>query len=71
MAWAFAILCHHLEWQKKMVDEVDAFVKNQGRLPLFTERNMLPNLVAFIKETIRYRPSFLLGVPHRAMADGK
>ncbi|KAG1288706.1 hypothetical protein G6F65_000632 [Rhizopus arrhizus] len=69
MAWVFAILCHYPKWQKRMLDEVDLFIQNYGRLPLFTERQELPSMIAFIKETIRYRPSFLLGVPHKATED--
>ncbi|KAG1642294.1 hypothetical protein G6F44_004971 [Rhizopus delemar] len=69
MAWAFAILCHHPDWQKKMSDEIDSFVHKHGRLPMFTERKEIPSLIAVIKETLRYRPSIYFGVPHKATKD--
>lgn len=71
MAWAFAILCHHPDWQKKMSDEIDSFVHKHGRLPMFTERKEIPSLIAVIKETLRYRPSIYFGVPHKATKDGR
>ncbi|KAI9282568.1 cytochrome P450 [Sporodiniella umbellata] len=69
MAFSLAVICHHPEWQKKMGDEIDAFVKEHGRMPRYVDRAQLPTVLAVMKETIRYRPSGSLGIPHRATED--
>ncbi|KAG0746254.1 hypothetical protein G6F57_003810 [Rhizopus arrhizus] len=69
LAFVLAILCHYPEWQKKMSEEIDAFVEKYGRLPYYTEREELPVVVAVLKETIRYRSSAYLGIPHKATED--
>lgn len=71
LAFVLAVLCHYPEWQKKMSEEIDAFVEKYGRLPYYTEREELPVVVAVLKETIRYRPSAYLGIPHKATEDSK
>lgn len=54
-----------------MSEEIDAFVEKYGRLPYYTEREELPVVVAVLKETIRYRSSAYLGIPHKATEDSK
>ncbi|KAI9486152.1 MAG: cytochrome P450 [Benjaminiella poitrasii] len=65
----FAILCHHPEVQKKLADEVDAFIGKYHRLPKFEDRLELPYYIAFQKECLRYRPAVYFGVPRKASKD--
>ncbi|KAG1468380.1 hypothetical protein G6F56_003864 [Rhizopus delemar] len=69
MAFSLAVICHYPEWQKKMGEEIDNFVKEKGRMPMYSERTQLPNVLAVLKETVRYRPSGYLGIAHRATED--
>lgn len=71
MAFSLAVICHYPEWQKKMGEEIDNFVKEKGRMPMYSERTQLPNVLAVLKETVRYRPSGYLGIAHRATEDSK
>ncbi|KAI9282570.1 cytochrome P450 [Sporodiniella umbellata] len=69
ICFALAILCHYPDWQKKMQTEIDNFVKKQGRMPKYTERSKLPVVLAVMKETLRYKSSAALGVPHKTSED--
>ncbi|KAI9489088.1 cytochrome P450 [Zychaea mexicana] len=67
--WFIAILLHHPTVCKKISDEVDAFIKEHGRLPLPYERDSLPYFIAVQKECLRYRPFIFLGIPHELQKD--
>ncbi|KAG0749491.1 hypothetical protein G6F57_004901 [Rhizopus arrhizus] len=69
MAWTMALLCRYPEHQKKVIEDLDMFVQLQNRLPLFEDRHQLPYLVAFIKESLRYRSSAHIGLPHKVTED--
>ena len=71
LSWTLLILCHYPEVQKKMRDEVDAFIKTHNRLPNFDERDLFPFFISVQKECIRYRPLTPFGVPHEATEDCK
>jgi cytochrome P450 len=70
-AWAIGILCHHPEVQKKLCDEIDAFIRKHGRQPAFSDREELPYFIAFEKECLRFRAPTDLGLPHKVLKDGK
>lgn len=70
-AWAIAILCLYPEVQKRICEEVDTFIKKHGRQPMFSDREELPYLIAFEKESIRFRPPLDIGSPHTVLKDGK
>ncbi|KAI8376546.1 cytochrome P450 [Radiomyces spectabilis] len=69
LSWAFLILSQHPEVQKKIRDEVDAFIKEHHRFPNFTERDAFPYLLSVQKECFRYRPISLFGIPHLTTED--
>ncbi|KAI8334337.1 cytochrome P450 [Chlamydoabsidia padenii] len=69
LAWMFAILSHHPQIQKKIQAEIDGFVQAHGRLPTFEERDHLPYLISVQKESIRFRSSVPLGLPHVSTED--
>lgn len=71
MAWTMALLCRYPEHQKKVIEDLDMFVQLQKRLPLFEDRHQLPYLVAFVKESLRYRSSAHIGLPHKVTEDSK
>ncbi|KAI9491887.1 cytochrome P450 [Zychaea mexicana] len=72
LTWAFVILCHHKDVQKKIQKEIDMFIAaHDGRLPNFEERECLPYLLSVQKECMRYRPSNHIGLPHKAIKDFK
>ncbi|KAG1462291.1 hypothetical protein G6F46_004333 [Rhizopus delemar] len=68
-AWAIGILCHHPEVQKKLCDEIDAFIRKHGRQPAFSDREELPYFIAFEKECLRFRAPTDLGLPHKVLKD--
>lgn len=49
-------------------EEIDSVV-GKDRLPTFEDEDKLPYLVACIKETMRRRPSVIMGVAHKAEED--
>ncbi|THH03724.1 hypothetical protein EW145_g6055 [Phellinidium pouzarii] len=55
---------------KKAQFELD-YVTGGERLPLFEDRDSLPYIDCIFKECLRWVPPFPLGIPHRAMQDGK
>ncbi len=54
--------------QKKAQEEIDRVV-GPGRLPEVDDYPNLPYIRCCIKETLRWMPTVILGVPHRAMKD--
>ncbi|KAF9225701.1 cytochrome P450 [Gyrodon lividus] len=57
----------HPEAQAR-VQEIDTVV-GKGRAPTFEDWNQLPQLHAFISETLRWTPTAPIGFPHRATKD--
>ncbi|KAI9020073.1 cytochrome P450 [Phycomyces nitens] len=69
LAWLYAILPHYPEIQKKMCNEIDAFIVKNGRIPSFSDREDLPYVIAVMMENIRFRSITNFGIPHYATAD--
>lgn len=70
ISWFFAILCNYPEHQKRIFEELKEFTKKYNRQPLFTDKEELPFLIAFMKEGTRFRPAGHFGLPHKALQDG-
>lgn len=68
--WTIAIMCNHPEVQKKVADEIDQFIKANGRVPEFTEREQVPYCISVMKECMRYKPPTPFGLPHAVREDG-
>jgi hypothetical protein len=71
LSWIVAIICHHPEVQKCPSAEIDEFMKQNGRLPLFSGRKQLPYCVSVIKECMRCKPTTAFGIPHTLHIDSK
>lgn len=71
LAWSFAILCHYPDVQQKLIQELDAFISANGRIPRFKERNEIPYTVAVMRECMRFRSMTPIGVPHSVNQDSK
>ncbi|ORZ01290.1 cytochrome P450 [Syncephalastrum racemosum] len=67
LTWAFSILVHHPDVQKKIQAEIDAFkASHNGNLPRFADRDELPYTISVQKECMRFRTTTNFGVPHVA-----
>ncbi|KAI7861250.1 cytochrome P450 [Spinellus fusiger] len=69
LSWAFAFLSHHPEVQRKMCEEIDAFITKYKRLPTFAERESFPYTISVQREILRLYPVTFYGVPHMAEQD--
>ncbi len=56
------------EIQRKAQEEVDRVTGGQ-RLPEFDDRIHMPYTQAIVREVLRWRPLFPLGLPHASMED--
>ena len=65
------ILCHYPEVQKTIRDELDQFIRTNGRLPSFDERENFPYSISVQKECMRFRPVTFFGIPHEATKEFK
>ncbi|KAI9253384.1 cytochrome P450 [Phascolomyces articulosus] len=68
-AWSIIILCCYQDIQKSLQEEVDQFITTHKRLPLFDEREQLPHLVSFQKESMRFRATTPFGLLHETSKD--
>ncbi|KAI7852761.1 cytochrome P450 [Circinella umbellata] len=64
LTWAFAILVRYPEIQKKIQQEIDAFVEEKGVLPRYADRDHFSYMISVQKECMRYRTTTNFGVPH-------
>ncbi|KAI9246447.1 cytochrome P450 [Phascolomyces articulosus] len=69
LMWAFVILSHYPNVQKKICDEVDEFITMHNRLPHYSERENFPYLISVQKECMRYRSAKHLAIPQKATQD--
>ncbi|KAI7871317.1 cytochrome P450 [Spinellus fusiger] len=69
ISWTFALLSHHPEIQRKICDEIDAFIIKYKRLPIFTEREAFPYMISVQREIMRFYPVLPYGLPHIAEQD--
>ena len=58
----------HPEMQKRAQDELDAVV-GRSRTPTFADAPNLPYIQALVKESLRWRPPFPIGIPHTTTED--
>ncbi|KAG1724531.1 cytochrome P450 [Suillus lakei] len=58
----------HPDAQARVQEELDDVV-GRSRLPTFGDQEMLPQVTAFMLESLRWRPVSLGGFPHRATKD--
>jgi len=68
MAWWILAMLAYPETQARAQAELDAVV-GRARLPTFADYSFLPYIRAMAQETLRWRPSGPLGVPHRLTED--
>lgn len=69
--WNLYLMCHYQTCQKTAANEVDQFIKQNGRLPQFSERTELPYLLSVMKECMRFRPTMQFGLPHATQEESK
>ncbi|KAI9026497.1 cytochrome P450 [Phycomyces nitens] len=69
LLWLFAILPQFPDVQKKIFEEVDAFITKNGTLPSFSARDEFPYTVAVLRENIRFRCVTNFGIPHYTAND--
>ena len=70
LGWSFLILCTMPDIQRKIQQELDTFITKHHRLPVFSERDEIPYLIAVQKECLRFRPTTPCGAPHLVEQDG-
>lgn len=71
LSWNIAIMCNHPDVQKKVSAEIDKFIKLNGHLPHFDEREQIPYCISVIKECMRYKPTTPFGLIHVTRKDCK
>ncbi|KAG2220754.1 hypothetical protein INT45_012247 [Circinella minor] len=69
ISWGFLRISSMPEIQKKIQEEIDAFVNKYGRVPFFWERDEVPYMIAVQRECMRTRPSTEVGVAHAVSQD--
>ncbi|KAI9492124.1 cytochrome P450 [Zychaea mexicana] len=69
LSWAFVILSHYKDVQKRLHTEIDKFIAEHGRLPEYEERENFPLLISVQKECMRYRTTVPSGIPHEVTED--
>jgi cytochrome P450 len=67
----FNLMCNYPEVQEEVADEIDRFVKLNGHIPDFTEREQVPYCISVIKECLRFKPIQAFGLPHVTQKDSK
>ncbi|KAH9041418.1 cytochrome P450 [Lactarius hengduanensis] len=68
LGWFALAMVANPEIQKRAQAELDTIV-GRARAPTFSDLSSLPYLQAIVKETLRWRPSLALGVPHNTTED--
>ncbi|KAL0086935.1 hypothetical protein F4703DRAFT_1927808 [Phycomyces blakesleeanus] len=69
MSWLFGILPHYPDIQRKMCAEIDAIVTKYGRMPVFSDREEMPYIVAVLRENLRFRSSVNFSIPRYSTDD--
>lgn len=64
-------MCNYPQVQNLASDEIDAFIKLNGRIPQFSEREQVPYCISVLKECMRFKPTTAFGIPHAVYDDGK
>ncbi|TRM58193.1 cytochrome P450 [Schizophyllum amplum] len=58
----------HPEAQEKVAQELEAVI-GRGRVPTYADKDVLPQTMAFVLESFRWRPVTAGGAPHKATKD--
>ncbi|KAI9260687.1 cytochrome P450, partial [Phascolomyces articulosus] len=69
ITWGFLQISTRPDIQKKIQQEIDAFVSKNGRVPYFWERDEVPFMIATQRECFRLRPTTEFAVPHATSED--
>ncbi|KAF8954906.1 cytochrome P450 [Flammula alnicola] len=69
VATCILALLNHPEVLKRAHEEIDRVVK-PGTLPTFSDESSLPYITAIVKESMRWRPTTPLALPHFSNAEG-
>ncbi|GAA5805858.1 hypothetical protein HPULCUR_011384 [Helicostylum pulchrum] len=69
LCWNIAIMCNYPQVQNIASDEIDAFIKLNGRIPQFREREQVPYCISVLKECMRFKPTTAFGIPHAVYDD--
>lgn len=64
-------MCNYPQVQNLASDEIDSFIKLNGRIPQFSEREQVPYCISVLKECMRFKPTTAFGIPHAVYDDGK
>jgi len=65
MLWCTLAMVAFPDVQRRAQAELDAVV-GRARLPTFADAPYLPYMRAIVRETLRWRPALMLGLPHVA-----
>ncbi|KAJ7626214.1 cytochrome P450, partial [Roridomyces roridus] len=66
---SFVLACLlYPSWIARAQAQIDAIV-GEERIPNFQDRAQLPYVEAVVRETLRWRPSVRMGIPHQSTAD--
>ncbi|KAI0056133.1 cytochrome P450 [Artomyces pyxidatus] len=68
LSWWVVAMIVHPDVQARAHAEIDAVV-GRDRVPTFADIPHLPYVRALVKETLRWRPAFPLGMPHSTTED--
>ena len=64
MEWSLLLMAHHLDYQKRIREEVDNVI-GPGRTPKWTDRFNMPFTQAFINEVFRWKTIIPLNLMRR------
>jgi cytochrome P450 len=71
LTWSMGFLCNYPEVQKRMQDEVDAFIKTHGTIPTFSDRSELAYCSSVMREVLRFKPPIPFSIPHQTTKESK
>ncbi|GAA5798379.1 hypothetical protein HPULCUR_003781 [Helicostylum pulchrum] len=64
LTWNITMMVRHPQVQLKAQEEIDRFIKSNDRLPTINDKEELPYCFSVIKESMRYKSTVPLGLPH-------
>ncbi|CAG2110714.1 unnamed protein product [Medioppia subpectinata] len=67
LLWLILLMTYYSDWQNVMRQEISDQLGD--RAPVVDDKQCLPNVMAFLYETVRYRNAAPLGSPHMALED--
>ncbi|KAI9496236.1 cytochrome P450 [Zychaea mexicana] len=69
LSWTVLILSRYKDVQKRLQQEVDAFIAQYNRMPVYEDRENLPLLISVQKECLRFRPPMHFALPRETTED--